>query len=206
MIPCLLVILGAAAQQKSATASGPDSDPVYANIEFAMPRVTEPAIPKRSVRITDFGAVGDGQQLNTKAFAAAIEALTKQGGGRVIIPRGIWLTGPIILKSNINLHSEAGALVVFSKNFEEYPLVNTSFEGLDTYRCISPIYGVGLENIAITGEGVFDGSGDAWRPVKKSKLTDTQWKNLVASGGVLTPDKNTWYPNEKALKAPKTVT
>ncbi len=200
LIFCLLMTLGAAAQQRPATASGQGFDPVYANLEFTMPRVAEPSIPSRSVRITDFGAVGDGQQMNTKAFAAAVEALTKQGGGKVIIPRGIWLTGPIILKSNINLHSEAGALVVFSKNFDEYPLVKTSFEGLDTYRCISPIYGVDLENIAITGEGVFDGSGDAWRPVKKSKLTETQWKKLVASGGVLTPDKNTWYPSEKALK------
>ncbi len=200
LIFCCLITLAASGQQKPATQSGTGSDPIYANLEFSMPRVAEPVFPNNSVGITDFGAKGDGKQLNTKAFADAIEALSKKGGGKLIIPGGIWLTGPIVLKSNINLHTEAGALVVFSRNFDHYPLVKTSFEGLDTYRCISPIYGINLENVAITGEGVFDGSGDAWRPVKKSKLTESQWKKLVASGGVLTPDKNTWYPSEKALK------
>src|SRR5690606_21072937 len=135
--------------------------------------------------IKDFGAVADGKTVNTKAIADAIEAASSKGGGEVIIPRGIWLTGPIVLKSNINLHTEHGALVIFTKNFDDYPLVKTSFEGLNTYRCQSPISGRDLENVAITGHGVFDGSGDAWRPVKKSKLTSSHWKNLVASGGVV---------------------
>jgi len=116
------------------------------------------------------------------------------------VPRGIWLTGPIVLKSNINLHTEAGALILFSKDFDDYPLVKTSFEGLETYRCQSPISGVELENIAITGEGTIDGSGDAWRPVKKSKMTDAQWGKLVKSGGALSDDGSKWYPTEQAKK------
>jgi polygalacturonase len=121
------------------------------------------------------------------------------GGGKVIIPRGIWLTGPIVLQSNINLHAEAGALITFSKNFDDYPLVETSFEGLNTMRCMSPISGRQLENVAITGEGIFDGSGDAWRYVKKSKLTSAEWKSLVGSGGVLDEAGTTWYPTQKSL-------
>lgn len=175
----------------------------YKNLEFKMTPVLEPSFPKNTVSITDFGAVSDGTTLNTAAFSKAIDAASRKGGGKVIIPRGLWLTGPIELKSNINLHAEEGALVIFSKNVQDYPLVETSFEGLNTYRCVSPIYGRGLSNVAITGKGVFDGSGDAWRPVKKSKLTADHWKKLVASGGVVNEKGNTWYPSEASMRGAK---
>lgn len=173
----------------------------FEGIEFDMPQIKEPLIPDNEVNIIDFGAVGDGQFLNSGAFAKAIEAVTKKGGGKVIIPAGIWLTGPIILKSNLELYTEPGALIIFSKNKDLYPVIKTSFEGLETYRCISPIYGKNVENIAFTGSGVWDGSGDAWRFVKKSKLNSSQWKKLVASGGVLNDKKNEWYPSEQFKKA-----
>jgi polygalacturonase len=180
-----------------------DYSGIYDGIEFSMEKVKEPVIPEYSVNIRDFGAVPDGQTLNTQKFADAIQMVSDQGGGKVIVPRGMWLTGPIVMKSNIELHVEEGALILFSRNFDHYPLIETSFEGLETYRCISPVYAFDLENIAITGKGVIDGSGDAWRPVKKSKMTSSQWINLVQSGGVLNENKNIWYPSEKALKGVK---
>jgi len=173
---------------------------IYSDLKFKMERVIEPTFPNYSVSIKDFGAVSDGSTFNTKAFADAIDAVSKKGGGKVIVPRGIWLTGPIQLKSNINLYTEEGALITFSKNYDDYPLIETSFEGLNTVRCLSPIYGKGLENVAITGHGIFDGSGEVWRPVKKSKLTSDDWKKLVASGGVLNDAANTWYPTARSLK------
>jgi len=173
---------------------------LYTGLEFNMPRVQEPQIPNNTVNITDFGAVGDGLTKNTQAFEKAIAAAAAKGGGKVIIPRGLWLTGPIVLRSNINLHAEAGAMVIFSKDFNDYPLVETSFEGLNTYRCQSPISGKNLENVAITGKGTFDGSGEAWRPVKKSKMTAAQWNALVKSGGVLSDDGNVWYPTAISKK------
>ncbi|KAF2337180.1 glycoside hydrolase family 28 protein [Flavobacterium daemonense] len=173
----------------------------YSDIEFKMQKVQEPVIPKNKVNIKDFGAVSGGYILNTKAFADAIDAVSKKGGGKVIIPPGIWLTGPIILKSNIELHAETGALIKFSTDKTLYPIIETSFEGLNTWRCISPIYGKNLENIAFTGNGVWDGSGEVWRQVKKSKLTDSQWKKFVASGGVLNDKKDSWYPSETFMKA-----
>ena len=173
---------------------------IYSDLKFKMERVVEPTFANYSVSIKDFGAVPDGSTFNTKAFADAIDAVSKKGGGKVIVPRGIWLTGPIQLKSNINLYIEEGALITFSKNYNDYPLIETSFEGLNTIRCLSPIYGKGLENIAITGAGVFDGSGEVWRPVKKSKLTADEWKKLVASGGVLNEAANSWYPTARSLK------
>ncbi|MDQ6472949.1 glycoside hydrolase family 28 protein [Flavobacterium sp. LHD-80] len=177
------------------------SNAFYSDIEFKMQKVKEPVIPKNTVNLKDFGAVSGGYVLNTKAFADAIEAVSKKGGGKVIIPPGIWLTGPIILKSNIELHAETGALIKFSTDKSLYPIIETSFEGLNTWRCISPIYGKNLENIAFTGNGVWDGSGEVWRQVKKSKLTDSQWKKFVASGGVLNEKKDSWYPSETFMKA-----
>lgn len=185
------------------TVSAQKSADTYKNIEFKMSEVQEPVIPQNSVNLKDFGAVNGGSVLNTKAFADAIEALSKKGGGKLIIPPGIWLTGPIILKSNIELHAQTGALIKFSTDKTLYPIIETSFEGLNTWRCISPIYGKNLENIAFTGNGVWDGSGEAWRQVKKNKLTDEQWKKFVASGGVLNEKKDTWYPSEQYLKGAK---
>ncbi|QDH80195.1 glycoside hydrolase family 28 protein [Echinicola soli] len=178
----------------------PVLDDIYEGVEIKMPKVQLPSFPDRAVSIADFGAKGDGMVKNTEAFAKAIDEVVQAGGGRVIVPRGIWLTGPITLKSNTNLHLEDGALVLFSRDFDDYPLVKTSFEGLNTVRCISPINALEAENIAITGTGVIDGNGDAWRPVKKGKMTAGQWDKLVRSGGVLSDDKKMWFPTAKSKK------
>jgi len=173
---------------------------IYDGIEFEMPLVIEPDFPDYSVSIIDFGAVGDGQILNSDAFKEAISFVSDKGGGRVVIPRGVWLTGPIVLKSNINLHAEAGAIVIFSKNKDLYPLIESRWEGENTVRCLSPLYGKDLENIAFTGEGIFDGSGEAWRPVKREKVTDAQWEKLVNSGGIVSEGGKLWYPSESFKK------
>lgn len=178
-------------------------DDLYKGIEFQMPRVQEPFIPSNTVSITDFGAINGGQVLCTEAFEQAIEAVSKKGGGKVIVPRGIWLSGPITLKSNIEIYTESGAMIVFSTDKSLYPLVETNFEGFNTYRCTSPINGRNLENIAITGKGVIDGSGEAWRAVKKEKLTDSQWKKLVASGGLVNENGKTWYPSQQFINGEK---
>src|SRR5690606_34670969 len=109
----LIVIAGCTSQKVPESKSEID---IYAGLEFPMPEIEEPVIPDYSVNLKDFGAVSGGQILNSKAFADAIEAVTQRGGGRVIIPSGIWLTGPIILKSNLELYTEPGALVIFSDN------------------------------------------------------------------------------------------
>lgn len=190
----LILIFALVCSGKSATSQVVND--IYEGIEFDMPKVVIPTFPDYSVSITDFGAVGDGQTLNSEAFSKAIEKVAEKGGGRVVIPRGIWLTGPIILKSNVNIHSEAGALIIFSTNKDLYPLIKTTYEGVEAVRCLSPISGKNLENIAFTGEGVFDGSGDAWRFVKRFKMPDSQWKKLVASGGVTNKKGDQWYPSE----------
>ncbi len=157
---------------------------------FVMPAVKEPAIPARSVKVTDFGAVGDGQALCSAAIAQGIEALSAQGGGRLVFPAGVWLTGEIVLKSNIALHTEEGALIQFTKDYAQ-------FKGR------AQIFGENLENVAITGRGIIDGAGEAWRPVKHYKLPEQQWQALLASGGRLDRQADQWYPRTNATNRPR---
>ncbi|MGL1959389.1 MAG: glycoside hydrolase family 28 protein [Colwellia sp.] len=175
-----------------------DFNELYQNLPFDMKQVELPNIPKYQISIKKFGAVGDGITDSSNAFKAAISHLTEQGGGRLIIPRGMWRTGPIKLQSHIDLHVEHGALLKFDANEALYPLIKTSFEGLDAWRPISPIYGKNLTDIAITGQGIIDGSGGEWRLVKKNKLTASQWKKLTANGGVVSKDGKLWYPSEQS--------
>ena len=93
--------------------------------------------------------------LNTEAINNAIKAVHDKGGGKVVIPEGLWLTGPIVLQSNVNLHAEKNALIVFSSDTSLYPIITTSFEGLDVKPLQSPISAMNAENIAITGYGGF---------------------------------------------------
>lgn len=164
-----------------------------------MPKVEAPVFPHRSVCLTDFGAIGNGVDLCTEAFAKAVDKLSAQGGGHLIVPAGIWLTGPIVLKSNIDLHLEKGAIILFSPDVDLYPLVETVFEGLDTRRCQSPISGKNLTNVAITGEGAIDGNGHYWRPLKREKVTDGVWKKTISRGGVY-KRPTYWFPYPQTLK------
>jgi len=168
-----------------------------------LPVIKSPVFKKDTLSIKKYGAVSDGNTLNTKSINATIDALSKKGGGVVLIPSGLWLTGPVVLKNNINLHLAAGATLLFTADKNEYPLVEANWEGLPQMRNQSPISATNANNIAITGNGIIDGNGDGWRMVKKDKLNETQWKKLVESGGLLSDDKKTWYPSEKTLKGSK---
>ena len=200
-VPVILGVLCAC--QSTSTEQHNDTyiEDLYEALPFDMPVVQRPSFPDYQVDIRDFGAKADGETLNTEAINNAIKAVSEKGGGKVVIPEGLWLTGPVVLQNNVNLHVEKNALVLFSGDADLYPLVRTSFEGLDMLRCQSPISAMNAENIAITGYGVFDGSGDSWRPVKRNKMTDGQWKSLLKSGGVVDESGKVWYPNEGALKA-----
>ena len=176
-----------------------DYNYLYENLPFPMQKLEAPVFKNNTVSVSDFGGKGDGIALNTEAFSKAIDALSKKGGGTLEVPAGVWFTGPIVLKSNINLHLNKGALILFSPDFDLYPLVNTCFEGLETKRCQSPISARNAENVGITGEGSINGSGESWRPLKKAKVTENQWKKVIKSGGVL-KDANYWYPSAGSLK------
>ncbi|MFL9829311.1 glycoside hydrolase family 28 protein [Flavobacterium sp. ST-87] len=168
-------------------------------LPFDMPQVQIPVFEKDTLNVVDFGAIPNTNILCTQSINEAIDRCSKSGGGVVLIPAGLWTTGPIKMKSNVNLHTQNGAFIQFTSDLSQYQLIDSYFEGNKTLRCESPIMGTELQNIAITGQGIFDGNGSAWRPVKIGKMTSGQWEELVKSGGVLAKNGKTWYPSEGAL-------
>ena len=121
---------------------------------FDMPDIVLADFPVNDFPITDFGAKSGGKIDNTNAIAAAIDACSKAGGGRVVVPAGIWKTGPIHLKSNVNLYLSDNSELVFSGNPADYlPAVLSSWEGIECYNYSPLIYAVNCQNIAITGKG-----------------------------------------------------
>lgn len=158
-----------------------------------------PRIPEDRVSVADFGARPDGETLNTAAFERAFAALAERGGGTLVVPPGIWLTGPIQLRSRVRLHLEAGSLIQFSRDHTLYPMRVFDARGEKSVHTTSPISGEKIEDVAITGSGVIDGGGDAWRLVKKPKTTEPFWKSLVASGGVLNAKGTEWWPSQAAM-------
>jgi polygalacturonase len=100
---------------------------------------------------------------------------------------------------------DRGALVQFSRDFHLYPLVVIDMKGEKQVDSTSPISGIGLQNVAITGEGIIDGGGDAWRPMKKDKLPDPDWNALVSSGGTVDSRGTTWWPEKDAMEGGRLV-
>ena len=148
--------------------------------------------------ITNYGAKSDIAFNNQKAIQEAINDCHNNGGGRVIIPDGFYITGPIELKSNVNLYVADNAYVQFTKSKEEYPLYITEYEGIKHIRAISPISADGCENVAITGKGVMDGAGDLWRGIKQFKLTQRQWDACLKKSPYVIPTKEggIWCPTK----------
>jgi polygalacturonase len=165
--------------------------------------VQSPVFKKDTFNILKFGAKADGVTLNTKPINDAIDACSKKGGGVVLIPEGFWITGPVQLKSNVNLHLKRNAVLQVTDDLSQFKLVAGNWEGIPQMRNQSPVSATNASNIAITGFGIIDGNGDAWRMVKKDKLTESNWKKLVASGGILSDDKKTWYPTASSLYGTK---
>lgn len=162
----------------------------YQNLPVELCKATPTSVPDRTVSITDFGAVGDGLTLCTDAFARAIDQLSAEGGGRLTVPQGVWLTGPIVLKSNIDLHVEKNAVIYFSPDKALYE----DKENPKASRVMACISAVRCKNIMITGEGIIDGNGSQWRPVKRGKVSDVEWKQFKALGGVERQNGSLWYP------------
>ncbi|MFW5617909.1 MAG: glycoside hydrolase family 28 protein, partial [Prevotella pectinovora] len=144
----------------------------YQNLPVKMEQPVLATIPDYSVNLTDFGAVGDGLTLNTEAFEKAIKDLDKKGGGHLIVPQGIWLTGLISLKDNIDLHLEKNAIILATPDRTQHFKTK---DGVRDKKCSPLISASKRKNISITGEGIIDGNGAVWRPVKRSKVSDVEW-------------------------------
>ena len=160
----------------------------WGNVTF-----TPPTIPCNIFNITSYGGVGNGTTSNTTAFKNAIAAAVAAGGGVVDVPSGTWLTGPIVLKSNIELHLESGSTIKFSQTFSDYlPVVLTRWEGLDVNNFSPFIYALSATNVAVSGTGTIDGQGSAWWGWKSTQKTEDQnvynyYISHLNSSGVLSP-------------------
>lgn len=157
---------------------------VKVEVPFPMDSVRMCIFPDQDFPITQYGAKKGSILFNTRAFAKAIEACHRAGGGRVIVPSGEWKTGPIHLKSNVNLYLEEGAIIRFSDNPDDYlPAVMTSWEGLECYNYSPLIYAFECENIGISGKGILSPVMDTWRIwFKRPKAHLDALKQLYAMG------------------------
>lgn len=204
LLSCLLagvVALSGCGSPQSESGANADLQSYLKDLPFSMPAIERPQFQNYSVSVADFGGKGDGKTDNTDAFAKAMKNVTEKGGGRLIVPSGVWSTGPITFQDNVNLCLDEGAVIRFTGDYDAYPIVDCYFEGLKTKRCMAPLNANGKKNIAITGKGTIDGNGDAWRWVKKGKLTGSQWKNCLKRGGVTgeAQGSEVWAPTQAIL-------
>jgi polygalacturonase len=158
----------------------------WAKVPQILARIKAPVFSDKKFDITQYGAVADGQTDASPAIAKAIDACNKAGGGVVIVPKGDFLTGPITLKSNVNLHVEKDAVLKFKTETKAYlPAVLTTFEGMECYNYSPFIYALNATNIAITGEGTLDGqcSDSIWwfwkYPIKGKRLQEAARARLM---------------------------
>ncbi len=159
--------------------------------------VEKPVIGDASILLTDFGAVGDGMTDNTKAFAEAVEALAERGGGRLVVPDGIFLTATVELKSHIELHLEPQAVMLFRSERGAY---QKNMKSTRHMLCATD-----ATDIAITGEGLIEGQGEYWRRINKNAIPPEKLKKFLKRGGMTSADGKYWYPSEKIGNRPKLV-
>ncbi|HLK47372.1 MAG TPA: glycoside hydrolase family 28 protein [Bryobacteraceae bacterium] len=141
----------------------------WAQVGDILARIRPPVFPQRDFEITRYGAAGDAAKDCTDAIARAVAACSQAGGGRVVVPAGIFMTGPVRLQSKVEFHVAAGATLRFVRDPKRYlPLVYTRWEGLECLNYSPFIYSDGQDNIAVTGEGTLDGNCDCehWWPWK----------------------------------------
>ena len=164
--------------------------------EFPLP--TEPKFNDLSVSIIDFGAIADNKTDVSSAVNNAIKHVSENGGGKVIVPEGEYFSKPIDMQSNVNLHLEKGAVITFTDEIEDFlPAVFTRIEGVRCYSFHPLIYGSNLENVAITGEGVFNGNGFEWW--KRDELKNAGGRSSGAASRDLLKAAADGVPVEKRI-------
>jgi len=171
-LACALLLLLAPSLHGILRAQAPaiEDDP-WARLPGILARIRPPTFPARDFVLTDYGARADGRSDATEAFRAAIAACHAAGGGRVVVPAGEFLTGPIHLRSSVNLHVSAGATIRFTRETAAYlPVVLTRWEGVELMNYSPLVYAYDQENVAVTGEGTLDGQAgpEHWWPWKRS--------------------------------------
>ena len=162
----LLLITSCKDETKQTKKDIATADP-FAQADSIIRSIEVPTFPDKTFDITDFGAINDGETNSSEAFKKAIVACNKAGGGKVLVPSGTFLTGPIHLLDNVNLHLSEGSEILFSTNKSEYlPVVHTSYEGVELMNYSPLVYAYQKKNIALTGRGTLNGQANEtnWWP------------------------------------------
>lgn len=168
-----------------------------------MKKAKLPVRYSQDYKISEFGAIPGGRTSCTKAIQEAVDSAYRGGGGRVVIPEGIWLTGAICLKSRVELHLKKNCILLFDKNSEEYPLGVTQYEGIARIRARSPLYAENEQDIAITGEGIIDGNGHLWRIAKEFKFPRKDFVEMTQKSPdtlFMTKEGAVWFPTKSAYE------
>ncbi|MDO8542147.1 MAG: glycosyl hydrolase family 28 protein [Opitutaceae bacterium] len=184
----------------------PPIEPIHA--PFPMPQLQRPSFPERDFNLLDYGASADPTVKNTAAFAAAIDACAAAGGGRVIVPAGTWLTGPIRLKSNVNLHLANGAEIRFSQDVADYLPPVLRRRGIEFYGHSSQIYALECSNIAVTGKGLLNGQGAkfmTWHWTKGSAVEQNGYDFLRKAAGENMPVEKRILDTEESAIRPSII-
>ncbi len=174
---CLAATAPGSDGQAAATAEAVAAEDPWTRVPGILARIQPPVFPDRDFPIDRFGAVADGRTDATAALRAAIEACHRAGGGRVVVPPGVFLTGPVHLKSNVDLHVSEGATLRFRRDPAAYlPVVLTRWEGVELMGYSPLVYAHGQTNVAVTGKGTLDGQADAghWWPWKGGGHPESQ--------------------------------
>jgi len=162
--------------------------------------------------VRDYGATPNDDTKDTDAIRRAIEVAANAGGGTVYLPAGRWLSGSLQLKSNVTLHLDAGAVLAFTQDFNDYlPMVRSRWEGTECVNFCPPIYAYRAENIAITGRGLIDGQGRAWWDFHRKLRAEFQakkieepskWSKLFVEKNADSPNLGRWEPMGYFLRPP----
>ena len=198
-----MVSLGSQAGERS-------YEKLYRNLPVEMQQPEQPNIPSKKLYLSDFikgsGALSGKSREEMQssdcsdAIAKAISMLEKMGGGSLVIGAGTWVTGPIELKSRIDLHLEAGATLLFTNDKSAYFPKDAEGRPIVKGRALPCIRAEKCEDISITGDGVLDGNGQWWRYAKRDKYESEEWNRLLEMGGSVSEDGKLWFPyNLKGL-------
>tara|TARA_R110000868_G_scaffold24410_1_gene96446 strand:- start:614 stop:2041 length:1428 start_codon:yes stop_codon:yes gene_type:complete len=171
-----LVLIALFSSCKGQQSSNSVTKNAWREMEQIVLKVKEPTFVDKTYNILDFGAKSDGMFNNTDAINKTILHCSNNGGGRVLVPSGRYATGPIVMESNVNLHLEAGAELLFSTNPSDFPIVHTSYEGTELMNYSPLIYVYKKNNVSVTGKGILNGqaTNENWWPW--SAGTSYGWK------------------------------
>lgn len=164
--------------------------------------IEKPLIKDTTYNINDFGTLNSDAKNNQHVIQSAIDEISRLGGGHLNLIPGVFETGPIELKSGVDLHIVRNCYLKFIKTPEFYKPKMFNYEGMEAIRCNSPISIINCENVSITGHGIIDGCGIDWRPCKEWKVTKKDFEARLKKSEYYIDDKETriWYPSKSSCE------